>query len=261
MSFVVVKLGGEALVDKGALSYFITSLLSSCSEHKIILVHGGGSYVDEALEHLGETTHKIDGERQTPTHHVPWVVGALAGYANQSFVSVLKAAGFNGVGLSLSDCGGVPLIQSITAGSVAAPDWENVDKAEALKSTLSYFCGKNVIPVVSPIGLLDSGVLVNVNADLAAAALAILLQAQLVLLSNVEGVLDADKNIITTIPASECLQLQQSNFVSDGMRIKLLAAQNATIRTRRSTAITSWSSAENVIAVLNGASIGTQVVV
>lgn len=258
---VVIKLGGEVLENKPQLSKFIQALYSRTDLFNVVIVHGGGSVVDNALKQACLETHKVDGERYTPPEHIPTVVGALAGYSNLQFISVLKQAQVMCVGLSLSDFEGIPLVRAETAGAVGIPDWSCMQSCVQFKHHLMQLLADNVVPVISPVGVLSDGEIVNVNADYAAAAISSLLDAPLYLLSNVEGVLNNEDEVIPELKVEDFEHWINAPYISHGMKVKLKAAYHATSQTRRSTAIASWASVEPVIAAIQGVSIGTEIMI
>lgn len=96
---------------------------------------------------------------------------------------------------------------------------------------------QNFLPILSSIGASDSGERLNVNADLAAAAVAQLMHADLILLTDVPGILDKNGDLIETILADEADALIADGTVRDGMLVKLNAAVQAARASRRSIAV------------------------
>jgi len=257
---VVIKIGGEALLQGAAFDSLLKRLQLLRTEYAFVFVHGGGPQVDAALALAQFPTKKIDGQRQTSQQELPLVVGALAGYANQQIIASLTALDWSACGISLSDAGGIPLSQPDLATNVGIPDWQKLDPSQlSYAQLLNTLFSAGITPVVSSIGLSSNNQFLNVNADFAAAAVAILLQAPLLLLSNVDGVLNANGDFISQISIQDIPTLVQTEFVTEGMRVKLEAAYAATNQTRRNSAITSWQSPDLVIAAIQQSAAGTQI--
>jgi acetylglutamate kinase len=115
------------------------------------------------------------------------------------------------------------------------------------------------MPVVSSIGITDSGDLMNVNADQAATALASTLGADLVLLSDVSGILDGKGQRIEEMTADKAEQLITQGIITDGMIVKVHAALDAARTLGRPVDIASWRHAERLPDLFNGVSIGTRI--
>lgn len=257
---IIIKLGGAALAQPATLLTLLQQMQTTLGQRPWVLVHGGGALVDEWLCKMGWVSEKFNGQRITPATHMPVVVGALAGYSNKRLVSVAQKAGIAAMGLSLMDAACVPLQQITELGQVGSPDWQAIASNQAaLAQRLQALFTGQLTPIISSIGSLADGQLVNVNADLAAAAIAYVLEAELILLSDVAAVLDAEGQPIGDITYTEGQALLAQDFVQGGMYIKLQAALEAASRCRRTTAITSWESPEQVVALLQGQSIGTRI--
>ncbi|RUO43992.1 acetylglutamate kinase [Aliidiomarina taiwanensis] len=256
----VIKLGGAALAQPSTLLSLLEQVQAALGQRPWVLVHGGGALVDEWLCNMGCSTEKRHGQRVTPAEQMPVVTGALAGYSNKALVSVAQTAGIDALGLSLLDAACVPLLPVHELGQVGTPDWQKIADQQAMYAQrLQVLLAGKLTPVVSSIGGLADGQLVNVNADLAAAAIAFVLEAELVLLSDVAAVLDAEGQPIGDITYSQGHALLAQDFVQGGMYIKLQAALEAASRCRRTTAITSWENPQQVVALLQGQSIGTRI--
>ena len=115
------------------------------------------------------------------------------------------------------------------------------------------------LPVVSSIGVTDDGKLMNVNADQAATALAATLGADLILLSDVSGILDGKGQRIAEMTAGKAEQLIEQGIITDGMIVKVNAALDAARTLGRPVDIASWRHAEQLPALFNGTPIGTRI--
>uniref|UniRef100_UPI00406B90B5 amino acid kinase family protein n=2 Tax=Erwiniaceae TaxID=1903409 RepID=UPI00406B90B5 len=124
---------------------------------------------------------------------------------------------------------------------------------------LNTLLAAGYMPVVSSIGITDSGDLMNVNADQAATALASTLGADLVLLSDVSGILDGKGQRIEEMTADKAEQLITQGIITDGMIVKVHAALDAARTLGRPVDIASWRHAERLPDLFNGVSIGTRI--
>jgi acetylglutamate kinase len=252
MQTLVIKVGGAFMqADELALDLLQTIKVlqqSLC----VVLVHGGGPMVEDLLSALQLTSQKVNGLRVTPPEHMAYIAGALAGTANKQLCGLAIRAGLNPVGLSLADgkmCKGDVLDPALgRVGSVVAGD----------PSLLKLLVSNDILPIVSSIGADDQGLLLNVNADQAATVIAQLLNAELILLSDVPGVLDADKVLLPHLDSLQIKQLIASNVIRDGMIVKVEAALTAAQSLGRSVTIASWKSAPKLLGFLNNEAVGTQ---
>lgn len=266
---LVVKLGGAALESPNALVQLLHAIREQCATRPWLLVHGGGSLVDQWLSQLGFATEKKDGQRITPAEQMPFISGALAGYSNLCFVQFAKQAGCTAVGLSLADAEGLPFLIHSELGAVGTPDWSQLASSSSYHALISGLWQQGFVPVISSVGVAqknneqrvpDSNLqLLNVNADLAAASLASLLNAELLLLSDVSAILDHEGKAIAQVSLGEADTFLAQDFIQGGMRVKLMAAIEATRLCRRSTAITSWRDADAVVSILQGGQAGTRI--
>jgi len=128
-------------------------------------------------------------------------------------------------------------------------------KADLLNTLLSA----GYLPVISSIGITAQGQVMNVNADQAATALAETLGADLILLSDVSGILDGKGQRIAQMTAEKAEQLIEQGIITDGMIVKVHAALDAARTLGRPVDIASWRHAEQLPALFNGVSIGTRI--
>lgn len=133
-------------------------------------------------------------------------------------------------------------------------------KAEAgSPALLNTLLSAGYLPVVSSIGITAQGDLMNVNADQAATALAQTLGADLILLSDVSGILDGKGQRIAEMTAEKAEQLIAQGIITDGMIVKVNAALDAARALGRPVDIASWRHAEQLPALFNGVAIGTRI--
>ena len=249
---LVIKIGGAILEKENALASLLT-VIATLKNQAVVLVHGGGCVVDEMLAQAGFTTTKKHGLRVTPTEQMPIISGALAGTVNKSIVATANQQGLAAVGLSLTDGNMVSCqLSDADLGLVGVP------KANDSK-LLDTLLQASFLPVVSSIGALPSGELVNVNADDAAVVICQLLNAKLLLLTDVNGVKGANGEYLTELDSGTAKQLINDGVIAGGMTAKVNAAFYAANQLRRSIAVASWQSPKQIINLLNGENVGTRI--
>lgn len=235
---LVIKVGGELLNFPEKTKALFTTIMQLQSKFGVVLVHGGGSLVQDWLERLGLESVKIDGIRVTPREHLPFVVGGLAGAANTEFCALALSQGVSSVGLTLLD-GGMVKAEQVDAKLGAVGRVEPGDPR-----LCQQLLAEGFLPIVSTIASQADGQLLNVNADDGAVVLAKLLNAQLVLLSDVPGVLDENKLRIAQLSRVEINQLIDSGVINKGMVAKVNAAHQAAVYLSSSVLIASWQTPE-----------------
>ncbi|MFT5756742.1 MAG: acetylglutamate kinase [Alteromonadaceae bacterium] len=247
---LVIKIGGAILEKREALTDLL-KVIASLKNQVVVLVHGGGCVVDEMLSQAGFTTEKKQGLRVTPKEQMPIIAGALAGSVNKTIVATAKSLHIQAVGLSLADGDMVACdLSEKGLGMVGEPSAHN-------SKLLDTLLNAKFLPVISSIGSLSSGELVNVNADDAAVAICQLLNAELLLLTDVNGVKDAKGAFIMSLGKNHAVSLIEQGVIAGGMIAKVNAALHAANQLRRSIAVASWQSPEQIINLLNGEHIGT----
>jgi acetylglutamate kinase len=256
MKPLVIKIGGAILEKESALTALlsvIASLKNKAVPQAIVIVHGGGCVVDEMLAQAGFTTIKKHGLRVTPKAQIPIISGALSGNVNKSIVASALSIDLPAVGLSLSDGDMVTCqLSDLDLGQVGVP------KAQDSK-LLDTLLNAHFLPIISSIGSLSNGDLVNVNADDAAVVICQLLNADLLLLTDVAGVRDASGEYLASLDSAQANELINAGVIAGGMTAKVNAALQAAKQLRRSIAVASWQSPEKIINLLNGEGIGTQI--
>ncbi len=223
MNPLIIKLGGVLLDSEEALERLFTALVNYREAHQrpLIIVHGGGCVVDELMKQLNLPVQKKNGLRVTPAEQIDIITGALAGTANKTLLAWAKKHGISSVGLFLGDGDSVKVTQ-------LDAELGHVGLAQPGSPTLiNTLLAGGYLPVVSSIGVTDEGQLMNVNADQAATALAATLGADLILLSDVSGILDGKGQRIAEMTAEKAEQLIEQGIITDGMIVKVNAALDA----------------------------------
>ncbi|QXO17620.1 MULTISPECIES: acetylglutamate kinase [Vibrio] len=251
---LVVKLGGAALSCSETLSKLFGAMAQYQAEAQrpLVIVHGGGYIVDELMEKLQLKTVKKDGLRVTPYDQIGYITGALAGTANKLLQGQAIKDGLNAVGLSLAD-GGLCQVEELDP-ELGAVGLAKPGKADVVNALLAA----GALPIISSIGMTNEGQLMNVNADQAAVAVAAALDAELVLLSDVSGVLDGKGHLIHSLNQHQADALIEAKVITDGMIVKVRAALEAAQDLGRPIEVATWRYPEKLAQLFAGQSIGTQ---
>lgn len=249
---LVLKMGGRLLQDDKALD----ALLAVCAELKqqypLVLVHGGGDQVDQWLAKFGFTTEKLDGQRVSPAEQMPVITGALAGAVNAHLVARASLQQLKPVGLTLAAGGSCRFDINTRLGAVGI-----AKPADA--TLLNTLLAQGFTPVFSSIGQADDGQLLNVNADLAAAAICQLVKGQLVLLTDVPGILDGAGKLIPELSATDADALVTQGVIKGGMKVKLDAALETAQALKQSITVAGWQDPQNLLNLIRQKPAGTRI--
>lgn len=218
----VIKLGGAAMTEESLRETFAkdVTLLRKIGIN-VVIVHGGGKETTDLANRLGIETRFVDGLRFTDTEMMRVVLMVLAGSVNKEIVRLINRWGGNAVGL----CGVDHSLLEARRQSNGGIDLGLVGEVSAVNTPfLRLLLDNGMMPVIAPIGIGPDGTLYNINADLAAAAVAQALPAEkLVYLSDVEGVI-ADGCVVSTLRRSEAEELMRNGAISGGMIPKVQSA-------------------------------------
>jgi len=225
---LVVKYGGHAMADGISEDSFARDvvLLKQVGINPIV-VHGGGPQIAHMLKRLGIATRIVDGLRVTDGETMEVVEMVLAGTINKQLVSAINAEGGCAIGLTGKDGGLIEarkLVRTRTEAGVRTEiDLGFVGVPQRIASgVLDTFKQSDIIPVIAPIGVGTQGETYNINADTVAGAVAAAVKAtRLLLLTDVAGVLDADKKLIAELTAARARQLIAEGVINGGMIPKI----------------------------------------
>lgn len=232
----VVKSGGHAMADVVLKESFARDVcLLRYVGIRIVIVHGGGPQINQTLARLGITSRFSGGLRITDDETMDVVEMVLGGSINQDIVGNICKFGGRAVGLSGKDdqfmrADRIEVAKSEAAdGTTVEVDWGRVgDIAQVSSGLLERLVSDGFIPIIAPIAVGPNGEALNVNADTAAAAVASALRAaKFVLTTDVEGVLDSNKQLIATLRAGEIERLIAEGTIVDGMVPKVRCALDA----------------------------------
>ena len=216
----LVKVGGNEVDDREWVARLAAALAGRGD--RVVIVHGGGKEVTELQRALGAEPEWRDGLRVTTPEALRAVSMVLSGVVNKRLVSALVSAGADAVGISGEDAA---LIAAVPARGGALGRTGEVAKVDP--RILLGLISQGFVPVVSPVSRGPEGEALNVNADDAAAALAIALRARsFLLVSNIPGVL-RDGERLDEVSVAGVEELIGSGVASGGMAPKLRAAARA----------------------------------
>lgn len=227
MSVIVVKLGGSLLEDAALRNSALDAIAARWSRRQpLVLVHGGGKHIDAALQAAGIPKQTAGGLRVTDEKTLPIVISVLAGTVNKSLASELAAKEVPTLGLSGADGA---ILEADFHPPIDGIDLHYVGRIRSARAEiLESILDQGFLPVIASLALGPGGTILNVNADSAAAAIAVALGAsRLVFLTDVEGVLDQAQNVVPLLDAHQARSLLGSEVIRGGMRPKLTAAIQA----------------------------------
>lgn len=230
-NIIVIKIGGSTLGSHDTSLQDIVQLQQK--GQPVVVVHGGGKTVTDWLDKMGVSSKFVRGLRVTDVATLQVVVAVLAGLVNKELVAELN--GLGGKALGLSGVDGALIETRLKDAEIGLVGEIVKINTEPLEAALKA----GYIPVVAPPGYLppqqgQPAAILNVNGDTAAAEIAGALKAsKLIFLTDVDGVLDSSKKVISQLHSSEVQQLIASGVASAGMIPKLeaclLAVQNVPV--------------------------------
>jgi acetylglutamate kinase len=223
---IVIKYGGHAMGEESLARQFARDIvLLEQTAINPVVVHGGGPQIASMLKRLGIKSEFAQGLRITDAATIEIVEMVLAGSINKQIVGYINAAGGKAVGLTGKD-GNMVQARKVTR-TVVDPD-SNIEKVIDLgfvgepekvdTMVLTQILGRDLIPVLAPVATSADGATYNVNADTFAGAIAGALKAKrLLLLTDVPGVLDKSKQLITDLSVNDARRLIADGTISGGM--------------------------------------------
>ena len=214
--FIVIKCGGSVLIDPNLFNIFIqdVAVLKKLGLSPII-VHGGGKRINNKLGELSIKSNFIKGLRITDDKTINIVEDTLVEF-NKEIVNALKDLSCEAKRITSKECNIIAVKpESEDLGFVGIP---NKIKTNVLNEIIKA----NQVPVVAPLGINENSQTFNINADTAAGAIAKELKARrLLIISDVEGVLDKNKKLITEINSKKAKEMINNDIISGGMIPKI----------------------------------------
>jgi len=222
---IVIKYGGSAQIDERLKeSFAIDILMLYMVGIKPVIVHGGGKRITEILTALNVKTEFKDGVRVTTAESIKIAEMVLSGEINKEIVNMLNQHGAKAIGINGKDMSFMKAKSLVGyTGEITSIDGVFVNK----------LLSENLIPVIAPIAAGDSATHpgYNINADTAASEIAAAIDAKRVIfLTDTPGVLDKDKNLISSLTKEEIEKLKQDGTIAGGMIPKVDAALRAVER-------------------------------
>jgi acetylglutamate kinase len=233
---IVIKYGGHAMVDEQLKQDFARdiTLLKFIGLNPVI-VHGGGPQINIVLDAMGIRSKFVKGMRLTDERTMDVVEMVLGGKINKAIVAQINQQGGKAVGLSGKDG------ELIKAKKLRIVHQEEGDKSPEIidpglvgevtqinPGIIHTLTQEGFIPVIAPVGTGQTGETYNINADLVASHIAMALKAgRLVLITDVDGVLDASGSLISSIDAGTIRRMITEKSISGGMIPKIECAVEA----------------------------------
>jgi acetylglutamate kinase len=210
---VVVKYGGHAMGAGGETFAQDVVLLRQLGMNPIV-VHGGGPQINRMLDRLGIKSRFVNGLRVTDAETMEVVEMVLAGTINKQLVASINAVGGCAIGLCGKDGNLIRAAQVTRNGDIGFVG----EPTKVDEDVLVGFERAGMIPVIAPIGEGEGGQSFNINADTVAGAVAAAAKAaRFLLLTDVPGVLDAEKKLISELSAAEARRMIADGTISGGM--------------------------------------------
>ena len=213
---IVIKYGGNVLIDRSIFNNFIEDIgILNKLGLSIIVVHGGGPRIKRELEKSNIPTKFIKGLRVTDKNIINIVEKVLIDF-NNDIVNSLNEKGSKAVSINTKTKNIINVSpENEKLGFVGIPEKIN-------NNTINELMKNNQIPVVAPLGLGKDNQAYNINGDTAAGAIAKSLKSRrLLLMTNVEGVLNKDKKLISEISSSKILDMIKDETITGGMIPKI----------------------------------------
>ncbi|GMR04341.1 MAG: acetylglutamate kinase [Thermodesulfobacteriota bacterium] len=223
---VVIKYGGSAMAEESLRKSFARDVvLMKYVGLNPVIVHGGGPQIGELLQRLGKETKFVKGIRVTDDETMDVVEMVLVGKINKEIVGLINYYGGKAVGLGGKD----GLLITAKRLKIRGTEMGFVGDVESINpSVIQSLEESSFIPVIAPVGGGEDGRSYNINADTVAGKIATALNAEkLILLTDVEGVLDRKKKLISTLSLAEARKLITGKVASGGMIPKLKCCMEA----------------------------------
>ena len=252
----VVKAGGGVFADDVATRVLMEQIaILHYFGVRVVFVHGGGPQVTELARALGVNSQMVEGRRVTDREAIDVTAMVLNGTINTGILGICRELNIEAVGLSGVDAGLIrahkrPPVRLPGSGEVV--DYGFVGDIDAVDPTvLRKLLDNGLMPVVSPLSADDSGVLLNINADTVASALAAALGAEkLILCTGAAGIL-ADLtdpgSLISYTDLDGLAQLREQGRIADGMLPKARAIEAAIRGGVRRVHVVSYQAPEGIL--------------
>ncbi len=235
---VVIKYGGNAMTEAALKDSFAADVvLMKLVGINPVVVHGGGPQIGELLSRLNIESKFVNGMRVTDSATMDVVQMVLGGLVNPEIVSLINTHGGRAVGVTGKDgdliqAEKMPMTSASNEAGASAPEIIDIGHVGSITNiqvdVLDTLVQSEFIPVIAPVGVGKDGESFNINADIVAGAVAQALGAEkLVLLTNTPGILNAEKETISSLEKNEVEALIADGTISEGMLPKVDCALDA----------------------------------
>ena len=235
---VVFKYGGNAMTEAALKDSFAAEVvLMKLVGINPVVVHGGGPQIGELLSRLNIESKFVNGMRVTDSATMDVVQMVLGGLVNPEIVSLINTHGGRAVGVTGKDgdliqAEKMPMTSASNDAGASAPEIIDIGHVGSITNVqvdvLDTLVQSEFIPVIAPVGVGKDGESFNINADIVAGAVAQALGAEkLVLLTNTPGILNAEKETISSLEKNEVEALIADGTISEGMLPKVDCALDA----------------------------------
>ena len=252
----VVKAGGGVFGDDASTRVLIEQIaILHYFGVRVVFVHGGGPQVTELARALGVNSRMIEGRRVTDREAIDVTAMVLNGTINTGILAICRELNLEAVGVSGVDAGLIrahrrPPVRLASSGEIL--DYGFVGDIDAVDPTvLSKLLDNGLMPVVSPLSADDDGVLLNVNADTVAAAIAAALDAEkLILCTGAPGILanlEDPGSLISYTDLEGLARLREDGAIGDGMLPKATAIEAAIRGGVRRVHVVSYQAPEGIL--------------
>jgi len=238
---IVIKYGGHAMVDSKLKEGFALDIvLMKYVGLNPIVVHGGGPQIEKVLSEMSIQSNFVNGHRVTDEKTMDVVEMVLSGKVNKEIVATLNQHGGQAIGLSGKD-GHLIIARKLRLKPNSNETMDKSDRPVEIidiglvgevvavnSQIIKSLIANQFIPVIAPIGVGKVNETYNINADLVAGHIASSLEARkLILLTDVEGVLDGDGNLISSLTAGDAKKMIARGIIKEGMIPKLQCCLDA----------------------------------
>ena len=258
MNYVVIKCGGSVFEQLPPSFYQDIITIQERGEWQPIIVHGGGPLISQLLEQTGVKTEFVHGLRVTTNEVLDVVEMALSGAVNKGVVRNLTGAGGKAIGVSGVDgclLQAEPIDEAMPLGFVGTVTQVN-------NELIHQFTEQGLIPVISPIGIDQQGQRYNINADMAASAVAQSLGAKLCFISDIPGIYQkvaGEKQVFHQLNEQKIQTLIEDEVIIGGMIPKVESAIAALKQHVMEVSIVDGTKEHGLVEFMQGKPIGTRI--
>ena len=270
-SLYVFKYGGNAMVNDALKDRILKAICALYDEgQRVLIVHGGGPFIQRALDRAQIASEFIDGQRKTSAAAMKEVETALKGEVNSDLVGRINAMGYKAVGLSGKDGQTVVgekrrHVQRLETGEEREIDLGRVGNVLRVEpQLLEDLLHSKYIPVMTCIAQDEEGNSLNINGDIFAGHIAGHLNARaFVVLTDIDGLLrdvENPRSLINTITLGKIKDLVKSGVIQGGMIPKMEACETAVRLGARAAYIINGTKPDQLTALTTGGQIGTKII-